>query len=117
MLTADRLELVRLSYEALERALSRAQEAVAVGDLAGEAEATGKAVAALAELAASLNYEEGGEIAQNLGALYGYMMNRLTQHMCSASSEAIDEALAIVRKLREAWDALGERAPAARMAA
>ncbi len=107
--SADKLELVRLTYTALTQALTAAREAILAGDLQREAEQTARAMEALVELASSLDMERGGEIAHNLAALYAYLMNRLANGLCSASTEAVDEALQIVGVLRSAWDELAER--------
>lgn len=105
--TADRLELVRLTHAALAKALAQAREAILDGDLAREAERTARAMEAIVELASSLDMERGGEIARNLASLYAYLMQRLAHGLCSASTEAVDEALRIVEVLRSAWDELG----------
>jgi len=109
--TADPLQLVCLSYEALMQALLRARAAIEAGDLEAEAQATSKAMEAIIELATSLDFERGGEIAKSLGQLYAYMMQRLTQGLCSASTEAVDEVLHLARTLREGWQTLAERQP------
>ena len=100
---ATPLGLVLLTYEALYKSLARARTAVLAGDLAAEAEQTGLAMEALIELSSSLDMEQGEDIARSLASLYLYMMNRLTEGLCSCSTEAIDDVSKLVQELREGW--------------
>jgi len=100
---AGPLGLVLLTYEALYKSLGRTRMAIQAGDMVAEAKQTGFAMEALIELATSLNMEAGGDIAQSLASLYAYMMNRVTEGLCSGSTESVDEALRLVQELREGW--------------
>ncbi|MES0371364.1 MAG: flagellar export chaperone FliS [Mariprofundaceae bacterium] len=100
------LGLVLLTYEALYKALGRADQAIIAGDLNAEAENTSRALEAIVELSTSLNMEEGGEIAKNLASIYNYMFKRLTEDMCSSSAEHIKEVMGLVQTLREGWQQL-----------
>jgi len=103
---AGPLGLVLLTYEALYKSLARTRLAIQAGDLAAEADHTGRAMEAMIELSTSLNMKEGGEVAINLSSLYFYMMNRLTEGLCSCSTNHIDEVMKLVQELREGWMAL-----------
>jgi len=100
---AGPLGLVLLTYEALYKSLGRARLAIQAGDMQAEANHTGIAMEALVELSTSLNMEEGADIAQSLASLYGYMMNRVTEGLCSGSTTHIDEVIHLVQELREGW--------------
>ncbi|MDQ6967910.1 MAG: flagellar export chaperone FliS [Mariprofundaceae bacterium] len=104
--TASPLGLVILSYDALYKALWRAEHAIDGGDLAAEADHTGRAVEALIELSSSLNIELGGDVAYDLASLYAYMMRRLNEGMCSCSTDAVEEVMKLVLTLREGWEGL-----------
>jgi len=100
------LGLVLLSYEALYKSLGRVRRAIEAGDLAAEADHTGRAMEAIIELASSLDMEKGGEVASSLASLYTYMMKRLGEGMCSCSTEAVDEVIRLVQTLRDGWQQL-----------
>jgi len=100
------LGLVLLTYEALYKALGRAERAIEAADIAEEAENTSRALEAVVELSTSLNMEEGGEVAKNLASIYNYMFKRLTEGMCSSSTEHIQEVMQLVQTLREGWQQL-----------
>ena len=100
------LGLVLLTYEALYKALGRAEYAIDAGDIAAEAEHTSRALEAIVELSSSLNMEEGGEIAANLASIYNYIFKLLTEGMCSSSTDHIKEVMQLVQTLREGWQQL-----------
>ncbi len=62
-----------------------------------------KAQKIVTELTVSLNMDAGGEVAENLKSIYVYLHMRLVEANIENSSEKIDEALRILRDLREAW--------------
>ena len=103
---AGPLGLVLLTYESLFKSLGQARLAIQASDMMAEAKHTSRAMEALIELSTSLNMEEGGQVAQGLASLYVYMMNRLTEGLCSGSTEHVDEVIQLVQKLREGWSEL-----------
>jgi len=100
---AGPLGLVLLTYEALFKALGQSRMAIQAGDMCAEATHTSRAVEALIELNSSLDMEAGADIAQSLASLYLYMMNRLSEGLCSGSTEHVDEVMRLVQELREGW--------------
>ena len=60
-------------------------------------------------LRASLDKAAGGEIAQNLDALYDYMSRRLLQANIKNDVAAVEEVHGLMSDLREAWVAIGEK--------
>ena len=57
-------------------------------------------------LAHSLNKEAGGEIANNLDALYTYMVQRLYAANIQNDISAIDEVVKLLVELKGAWEAI-----------
>ena len=54
-------------------------------------------------LKASLDKDKGGELAQNLDALYGYMCDRLLQANLRNDRTALDEVSRLIADIRSAW--------------
>ncbi|MCW5626596.1 MAG: flagellar export chaperone FliS [Burkholderiales bacterium] len=77
-------------------------------------------------LQSALDLEAGGEIAQNLGALYTYMTEQLWAANGLNDTDRLDEVSRLLRELKGAWESLiqmqtsrnrsGEEAPRARTA-
>lgn len=65
-------------------------------------------------LRASLNKQNGGEIAESLDSLYEYMGSRLLQANLKNQVELLEEVQRLLTDLRSAWNAIGTgAAPAA----
>ena len=58
------------------------------------------------ELRLSLNYEEGGEVAKNLGGLYDFMMSELVTVNLKNDLEKLESTAALLREIKESWDAI-----------
>ncbi len=61
----------------------------------------------------SLNKKVGGEIAQSLDALYGYMSDRLYIANIRNQPEAVEEVIKLLVELKGAWEAIGKTRPIA----
>ena len=57
-------------------------------------------------LQASLDHEQGGEIAGNLDALYEYMQRRMFRASADNDPQALIEVGDLIQTLREAWLAI-----------
>jgi flagellar protein FliS len=64
----------------------------------------GKAVRLIGQLDASLNMEQGGQIAVNLHNLYLYMLDRLTQANVTNDARIVLEVVGLIRKIKSGWD-------------
>ena len=61
------------------------------------------------ELRSTLNFELGGEIAQNLDGLYSYITKRLSETMLENKNEYLEECLKILVTLNEGWEQAAEQ--------
>ena len=69
-----------------------------------------KAISIIDEgLRAALNLQTGGEIAQNLMALYDYISTRLLHANVKADVQSVDEAARLLGELKQAWEVLEQR--------
>jgi len=62
-----------------------------------------RAHAVVSELLHCLNEEKGGEIAIRLQAIYVYILQRIIDADLKKEVEAVDECVALLSELREAW--------------
>ncbi len=73
-------------------------------DVVAKGKAIGKAVRLIGQLDASLNMEQGGQIAENLRNLYLYMLGRLTTANLHNDAQIAIEVSNLVRKIKTGWD-------------
>jgi flagellar protein FliS len=94
--------IVMLMDGALER-LSSARGAMEHGQGDARNRLIHRAVAIIEELRASLNLEDGGEIAANMADLYEYCGRQLVRANAESRPEMLDEVGHLLREIRSAW--------------
>jgi flagellar protein FliS len=106
---ADPHRLIVLLFDGAESALKQAQAHIAADNVVGKSESIMKAVEIILDgLSASLNLEEGGELAGNLRALYSYMVSRLIHANIHKDAAAITEVQNLLGEIAGAWREMGQ---------
>ena len=104
--SADRHELVTLLFKALIGALAGAEVHHQHENKNQVREYLTKACRILAGLQGSLDYERGGDIAVNLGQLYGYSIRKLFAANVNhdTAPDNIAEVKSLLEPIAEAWE-------------
>lgn len=103
--------LVAMLFDGFADAIATAKGALASGQVEAKGRAIGRAARIVDEgLKANLDPAGGGALAADLAALYAYIGVRLTQANLRNDARALDECLALIRPLREAWAAIAPQA-------
>ncbi|NHC07253.1 flagellar export chaperone FliS [Azonexus fungiphilus] len=106
---ADPHRLIVLLFDGTESALRQALIALEANDIPGRSNALMKAIdIIMSGLSTSLNTEEGGELAQNLKALYDYMVSRLIHANVHQDAAAIREVQKLLGEISGAWREMGQ---------
>lgn len=104
---ADPHKLVVLLYEGALLAIATARHAMLSGQTEAKGRGISKAIAIIGEgLQASLDMKRGDEIAQNLSALYGYMVKRLAEANLRNDAALLDEVAGLLTELQGAWQSI-----------
>ncbi|MCB1671531.1 MAG: flagellar export chaperone FliS [Gammaproteobacteria bacterium] len=98
--------LVTMLFDGLLEKLARATGAIARGNVAEKGQALSASIKIVDGLRASLDYEKGGEIAANLGAMYDYIERRLLEANTQSSSEIVAEVASLIKQIKSGWDAI-----------
>lgn len=101
--TLDQRKLIVMLYDGAIKFLSIASVKANQSDYFEAHTNLVKGKSIIAELLASLNMDEGGEIAANLQRLYAYMFNELIDANLEKSSGRTDRVIALLKELRDAW--------------
>ncbi|MFW6093473.1 MAG: flagellar export chaperone FliS [Pseudomonadota bacterium] len=103
---ADSHALVSMLLNGAVERVVQARVAMERDMTARKGERIGKAIAIIDSLRASLDTEQGGDVAANLFSLYAYMLERLLHANLHDDSEALNEVAALLREIRAGWDGI-----------
>jgi flagellar protein FliS len=108
---ASPARLVQIMFEHILSELATAQGCMEriknnmpLGEVVAKGKSLGKAIRLINQLNATLDMDRGLQIAENLRALYLYMLERLTLANVTNDARIVDEAASLVRKVKSGWD-------------
>lgn len=111
-------KLIAMLYEGALLSIASAKVYMQRKEVARKGEAISKAIAIIDEgLKSSLDEKVGGDLAQNLKALYSYMCQRLLVANLKNEIEPLDEVARLLAELKGAWDTIGRQQETAVVAA
>ncbi len=106
-MAADPHKLILMLYQGALQAIGNAKNEVARKDYTAKGKSISHAIAIIGEgLHACLDKNVGGELAQNLGALYDYMVMRLVAANLKNDAAPLDEVSKLLTELKEAWESI-----------
>jgi flagellar protein FliS len=112
---ASPARLVQIMFEQIMEHLATAQGCmgriennIPLNDVITKGKALGKAIRLIDQLNNTLDMERGQKIAENLRALYVYMLARLTQANVTNDVQIVAEVAALVQKVKSGWDQIVE---------
>ncbi len=98
--------LIQMLMEGVLDRIASARGFMARGAIAEKGAQISWAISIVDGLRASLDKSVGGEIAQNLDNLYGYIILRLTEANMRSEPAYLDEVSDLLRQIKGAWDAI-----------
>lgn len=97
--------LIIMLYEGAIKAVTLAKIHMQSGAIAEKGAAISKAIAIIEEgLRLSLDKEKGGELAENLDALYDYLAMQLLDANINNRIEQLDQVNRLLNDLKDAWE-------------
>src|SRR5581483_1151260 len=100
---AEPADLIVLLYDGAIHWVRQASEGLVKNNALVSGIAVFRVLAILGELRRSLNLEIGGEFAERLDALYGYMHDELVKAHHERRSDRVEAVCTLLVDLREAW--------------
>ncbi len=104
--TADPVEMIVKLYEGIVRFNNLAKKAIEEGNIGERNNFINRSIAIIGELAASLNTDEGGEVAVNLARLYEYSINALNTANIKNDTALIDSVTRVIEELKKGWEGI-----------
>lgn len=112
--SASPQRLVLMLFDGARAAVAAASAHMQRRDIAAKCKAISQAIAIIdGGLKASLDLSVGGELAQNLSALYVYMTQRLLHANLKNDPAALAEVAKLLQQLGSAWETLAATQTAA----
>src|SRR5690606_7733278 len=106
LMAASPSRLVVMLYDEAIAALRVAIESCKAGDVERRCNAVTAATEIVGYLYMHLDLERGGEVARNLGAIYGHVIGRLPMVNLYNGPGVAEEAIELLEPLRRSWDQL-----------
>jgi flagellar protein FliS len=107
------LELVVMLYDGALRFTADARDAMVRRDIRSRQQHLSRAMAIVSELQSTLDMETGGEVAEHLDKLYGFVRDRLIEASVKQDLRPLDEARRVLTTLREGWLAISRASASA----
>lgn len=104
--TANSVQLIQMLFDGLNDSLSSARGHIQNRAIEDKSRALARASRIVIGLQSVLDFQRGGELAQNLNDLYSYVTSRLFHINAHNDLEALDEVQGLMRDIADAWRAL-----------
>ena len=106
IMTASQSHLVVMLYREALAALKASIVAIERGDIEMRWRASSKATNIIAHLYLTLDVERGGDLAENLGRIYTYILRRLPDINLKNDPKAAQESALLLEPLLTSWENL-----------
>lgn len=103
---ADRFEVIQMLMAGAIEKMVLAKVSIEKKNLEAKSEHLSKSSAIIESLRSCLDFEVGGEVTENLYALYSYMLDRLLDASIKNDPSIIDEVSNLLKEIKSAWDAI-----------
>ena len=107
---ADPHKLIQLLYNGAIERINMAKSRIQAKDYGGKAQLINKAIEIIGGLRSFLDFEQGGDLAARLEALYDYLERSLLEASAKNDLAKLDEVLTLLRSVKEGWDGIREEA-------
>lgn len=110
VMSASPHQLIVMLFDGARSAMVRARILMQQGDIQGKGAALSKAIDIISNgLKTGLDMEKGGELTENLAALYDYMTQRLMLANLHNNIGFIEEVEALLENIADAWRQIGPK--------
>ena len=103
---ADRYQIIQMLMAGALEKMVLAKVSIERNHFEAKSEHISKSSAILESLRGCLDFEAGGEVSENLYALYSYMIDRLLDASLNNDAEVVTEVSNLLKEIKSGWDAI-----------
>ena len=109
---ADKVELIQMLFDGLLESMVTARGHIERGAIEEKNKSLIRAGRIVIGLQGALDFERGGDLANNLNELYGYVTRRLLHVNARNDLDALEEIFGLMNEIRSAWEGVPDLIPA-----
>ncbi|MBT7307410.1 MAG: flagellar export chaperone FliS [Gammaproteobacteria bacterium] len=102
-------KLILMLFNGAQERLATAKGHMQRGEIEAKSSRIDAAIKIIEGLRNTLDFQNGGEISENLDSLYEYMLLRLVQANMKNDPEIIDEVLVLIREVAAGWSSIKDQ--------
>ena len=110
--SANGVQLIQMLFDGLLESLAATKGHIQNGAIAEKGKSIARASRIVIGLQGALDFERGGDLANNLNELYGYVTRRLLHVNARNDLDALEEIFGLMNEIRSAWEGVPDLIPA-----
>ena len=110
--SANGAQLIQMLFDGLLESLAATKGHIQNGAIVEKGKSIARASRIVIGLQGALDFERGGDLANNLNELYGYVTRRLLHVNARNDLDALDEIYSLMNEIRSAWEGVPDLIPA-----
>ncbi len=110
--TANNVQLIQMLFDGLLESLVAARGHIQHRNINEKSKAIARASRIVLGLQGALDFEKGGDLANNLNELYSYVTRRLFHVNAHNDLAVLDEIHGLMKEIRDAWEGFPSLVPA-----
>jgi flagellar protein FliS len=110
--SANGVQLIQMLFDGLLESLAATKGHIQNGAIVEKGKSIARASRIVIGLQGALDFERGGDLANNLNELYGYVTRRLLHVNARNDLDALEEIFGLMNEIRSAWEGVPDLIPA-----
>ena len=110
--SANGVQLIQMLFDGLLESLAATKGHIQNGAIVEKGKSIARASRIVLGLQGALDFERGGDLANNLNELYGYVTRRLLHVNARNDLDALEEIFGLMNEIRSAWEGVPDLIPA-----
>jgi flagellar protein FliS len=109
--TSNNVQLIQMLFDGLLESMATARGHIQHNNIQEKSKAIARASRIVLGLQGALDFEKGGDLANNLNELYSYVTRRLFHVNAHNDLVVLDEIYGLMKEIRDAWEGVPALVP------